>query len=97
MCDTIEIWSGVFTMKIKRKVALLGMFVLFCSFLMVIPIQAKPTRTVIDFVYFLEASGDPERFWFSDEGMYQVRGTPHEGYNTQVIQICQVVFTILEI
>ncbi|MHA1367892.1 MAG: hypothetical protein ACTSP5_16000 [Candidatus Heimdallarchaeota archaeon] len=67
-------------MKIRRNVVLLGMLILLCSFLTVTAVQAKPTRTVINFVYFLETSGEPARIWFSDEGMYQVRGTPHEGH-----------------
>ncbi|MHA1211633.1 MAG: hypothetical protein ACTSSH_04140 [Candidatus Heimdallarchaeota archaeon] len=67
-------------MKIKRNVALLGMFILLCTFFIVIPVQAKqPTRTVINFTYALEVSGDAERLWVTEDGIWQIRNTPHEG------------------
>jgi len=67
-------------MKIGKKTVLLGMLVLICSFSLGFMVQAKPAdRTVIDFDYAMWVSGFPEREWFSEEGIYHARNTPHLG------------------
>ena len=69
-------------MKIGKKTVLLGMLVLLCSFSLGFMVQAKPDRTVINFTYemWVSETEPPDRAWFSDEGIYQARGTPHYGY-----------------
>ncbi len=56
------------------------MLALFCTFFMATAVQAKPTMTVIDFSYKMIVSGEAERWWFSDDGIYQARNTPHIGW-----------------
>ena len=72
-------------MKIGKKTVLLGMLVLLCSFSLGFMVQAKPAdRIVIDFTYdmWVPEGAVPEREWFSDEGIYQARATPHVGIVT---------------
>ena len=66
-------------MKTKKKVIFLGMLILLCSLSIGMTAQAKPTRTVIDFAFYLEVSGPAERIWVSEDGIWQIRNTPHIG------------------
>lgn len=66
-------------MKLGQKTTLVAMLILSCTLFMPITVQAKPSRTVINFNYNLDVSGFPEREWTSEDGIYHTINTPHEG------------------
>ncbi len=84
-------------MKTKKKVILLGMLILLCSLSIGMTAQAKPSRTVINFAFDLNVSGDAERIWETPSGIWQIRNTPHVGSVLSVNQQLSAHFSILEI
>ncbi len=69
-------------MKIGKKTLMLGTLILLCSFSLGLMVQAKPDRVVINFEFIWTNFGEAEREWFSEEGIYHTRMTPHYGYVT---------------
>lgn len=67
-------------MKIGKKTVSLGMIFLFSSIILSTALtQAKPDRTTIIFEYTWHEIGHAERMWISEEGIWQLRNTPHIG------------------
>ncbi|MFX0198966.1 MAG: hypothetical protein ACFFCW_22825 [Candidatus Hodarchaeota archaeon] len=47
-------------------------------------IRAKSIKTTIEADLVIYPSGDPEKMWFSDDGILHIRGGPHDGTLTSV-------------
>lgn len=66
-------------MKLGRKVILFGMLILIGSIFIATPVQAKKTRTTINFTYEMHGTV-AERQWITDSGILQARRNPHYGF-----------------
>ena len=68
-------------MKMGRRVVIIGMTILICSFIFVtVGVQAKkPIRTELTFEYKWTSFGGPKKEWTTDEGIYHSLQNPHYG------------------
>ena len=67
-------------MKMGRRLVLLGMTLLICSFIFgAVGVQAKKTTIEVDFVYGWDLIDHAEKMWETPSGIWHLRGSPHYG------------------